>query len=405
VRSLSCSACGLVVAAVAVAFLGGRAALAGPFEDARRAHDKGNRVLEDGNNAQDVVKLREGLASLRAAKELYQAALADPALRAADRTTAAAALTDVESKIDWWSSLFPQAKDAGGGPKRPEVKVPEPGKGEPLGAWCGKVRALYEQTKDPLARAAIAERMATKAGTLALPALFALLASERDAKARDGVKDGLVLVGGPDVARAMESHAKASDPLRDEAIDVVCRCLEKPERAEAEKPWCRAVRTFHEERDKRFSLALLGRLDAMGYEGTAALGEILYVDDFGYHDYTATLLAKKRDRRAVPPLVFKLNRFAFEYREQMPAHKALLDIGWFAVPELIDRLDDSAAGVWISWTLRKICSETMGTDKKKWTEWWKLESKRHPELSDDPSERPPGVAGPDAPAGGTTTPK
>ena len=58
----------------------------------------------------------------------------------------------------------------------------------------------------------------------------------------------------------------------------------------------------------------------MGTPGIAALGEVIYVPDFGYHDYTIRLLAKKRDGRAVPPLVYKMNRFKFEYRVQMPAH-------------------------------------------------------------------------------------
>ena len=122
--------------------------------------------------------------------------------------------------------------------------------------------------------------------------------------------------------------------------------------------------------------------------GVAALGEVLYVEDFGYHDHVIGILATKPDCRAVPPLVHKMNRFRFEYRVQMPAHEALLQLGWYAVPELIDRLDDKAAGIWISWTLRKITGETMGTDKRKWHDWWKTEKTRHPELFADPSERP-----------------
>jgi hypothetical protein len=76
-------------------------------------------------------------------------------------------------------------------------------------------------------------------------------------------------------------------------------------------------------------------------------------------------------------------------------------MGWYAVPELIDHLDDKAAGIWISWTLRKITGETMGTDKRKWHDWWKGASLHHPELFDDPEERPGGgtAPGPTTPSG------
>jgi hypothetical protein len=202
----------------------------------------------------------------------------------------------------------------------------------------------------------------------------------------------------------MAGYAR-DDRRRDDALDVVYRALERPEAQEPERPWCRAIRTFHEAKVRPVSLAVLTRLDAMGYEGVAALGEVLYVDDFGYHDHASALLGRKRDRRAVPPLVFKLNRFAFDARDQLPAHQALLAIGWFAVPELIDHLDDAAAGTWVSWTLRKITGETMGTDRRKWTEWWKLEGPKHPELSADPAARPPGAAAPLTPGSGTTPSK
>ena len=95
------------------------------------------------------------------------------------------------------------------------------------------------------------------------------------------------------------------------------------------------------------------------------------------------------DGRAVPPLVYKMNRFKFEYRVQMPAHRALMEMGWYGVPALIARLDNRAAGIWISWTLRKISGETMGTDKRKWDNWWKSEKLMHPELFEDDDEQEP----------------
>ena len=66
-------------------------------------------------------------------------------------------------------------------------------------------------------------------------------------------------------------------------------------------------------------------------------------------------------------------------------------MGWYAVPALVDALDNKAAGIWVSYTLRKISGETMGTDKRKWHDWWKTEKLRHPELFDDPDERPGGA--------------
>ena len=153
---------------------------------------------------------------------------------------------------------------------------------------------------------------------------------------------------------------------------------------EPERPFVRSIREFHRLRDRKLSRGILRRLDAMGTPGVAALGQSLYVRDFGVHDETIQMLARKRDPRAVPPLVYKMNRFKFDYREQLPAHLALVRIGWPAVPPLIDRLDDKAAGIWISWTLRKITRETTGTQRRKWHEWWKKQKLRHPELADLP---------------------
>ena len=43
---------------------------------------------------------------------------------------------------------------------------------------------------------------------------------------------------------------------------------------------------------KKFEKIQADRLDAMGKPGIAALGEVIYVEDFAWHDYTIGLLAK-----------------------------------------------------------------------------------------------------------------
>jgi len=205
------------------------------------------------------------------------------------------------------------------------------------------------------------------------------------------VHQAIADVGTPRLATwLVQRTAKRYEETWPDVIDVLLRALERPESQEPEGPYLPVVRAFHSRKERKLTLDLLEKLDALGKEGVAALGEVLYVQDIGYHMWTIDRLATKKDRRAVPPLVFKMNRFRFDPGDQVPAHKALLRLGWYAVPELIDRLDDRAAGIWISWTLRKISGETMGTDKRKWHDWWKSEQVRHPELFEDPDERPPG---------------
>jgi hypothetical protein len=298
---------------------------------------------------------------------------------------------DVESRIDWYSTTT-----VGGGADRAEpeaeVQIPELKRGERLGPWCRRVRRIYDATEEPAGRAALARGLAAQAGVLALPTLYDLFRTEELPGARDGIHEALATVGTSRVAREMASYARRDREEKwSDALDVIYRCLEKPERNEKERPFQRAIRAFHELKDLALSREIVRYLDHMGTPGIAALGEVVYVDDFGLHEHVIGLLAKKRDRRAVPPLVFKMNRFKFEYRVQMPAHEALLAMGWYAVPELVDRLDDKAAGIWISWTLRKISGETMGTDKRKWHDWWKTEKLRHPEVFADPDEAKPVV--------------
>ena len=372
-------------------------ALAGSYDEAKALHDAGNRLLDAGGTQDDPKRIREGLEDMRRARDLYHKALESPDCPALDRVEIQNHLSDVESKIDWWSALFPTGGKDGAKPEKlPEVKVPDPALGETLSSWCEKVRAIYGQQKDPLARSAVAQRMASKAGLQALATLLALWRAETDAKARAGVREALVLVGGSDLAKAMGDLAGSDDlRLRDEALEVIYGCLKKREKVEPEKPWCAAIRRFHERKDRKTTLRILTRLDEMGWSGIAALGEVLYVDDFGYHNYAIDLLGNKKDARAVPPLVHKMDRFTYEFREQFPAHLALIRMGYYAVPELIQHLDDPAAGIWVSWTLRKITGETMGTTRVKWDDWWIRERNHHPELFADPDERPPGTGGPE----------
>jgi hypothetical protein len=225
---------------------------------------------------------------------------------------------------------------------------------------------------------------------VALGPLTDLFDEEQVEAARPALHQALAEVGTPRLAawltaRTQRRHAACWTNV----LDVLYRVLERPEAEEPERLYLPVVRAFHQRRDRKLTLGILQRLDAMGREGVAALGEVLYVGDFGYHTFAIERLATKKDARAVPPLVFKMNRFRFDAAEQFPAHDALLQLGWHAVPGLIDRLDDKAAGIWISWTLRKITGETMGTDKRKWHDWWKGEQVRHPELFEDPDERPP----------------
>lgn len=383
--------------ALGIACVVGRApaARAGDDLDAARAlHRAGLVLLEGTGDAEDLDRVREGLDALRKADTLYAKILADPEASKEMQAGARASRAEAKAKLEWWAALLPTtgAKDRC---KRPEARLEDPAKGEPLTRWGEKAKAAYAAEPDGLARAAIAVKVAAKAGALGLPVLFGWFRTERDLPAREGVVDALVLVGGSDVAKEMGACAKGEDgPVFRDALEVICRCLGKPERAEPEKPFCAAIRRFHERKDHRLSKGIVARLDAMGWQGTAALGEVLYVDDFGAQDEAYDALARKQDARAVPPLVFRLDRFSFEHQEQLPAHRTLLAIGWYAVPELVDRLNDPAAGIWISWTLRKITGRHAGTDRKKWSEWWKLEAPKRPEIAEANAEP--------APSGGTT---
>ncbi len=364
-----------------------------PLEAAKSLVELGKTLIEVGQDVGDEKRVREGVAKLREAKKRFEEALRKPGLSEVESNRIQAWLVDVESRIDWYTP----SKAAGGPDRVPgkvfsgEVKIPEMKPGERIGSWCRRVRKVYDASDDPLGQAALARGMATKGGVNALPTLYDLFQKEAHAEARVGVHEALATVGTSRVANKMATYASRSKEKHwANALDVIYLCLEKPERNEPEKPYLRAIRAFHKLKNRKLSLGIQKHLHGMGVPGTAALGEIIYVEDFGYHDYTIGLLATKQDRRAVPPLVHKMNRFKFEGRVQRPAHEALLRMGWYAVPELVERLNDKAAGIWVSWTLRKITGETMGTDRRKWRDWWAKERVRHPELFDDPDERPDG---------------
>jgi len=366
--------------------------------EARSLVELGTRYVEIGSDTDEPEKIRKGVAKYREARTLYMDALAEPKLTPAERNRIKAFLLDVESRIDWYAS----SKVGGAGRVATgEVRIPELKQGERIGPWCRRVRKLYDQTEDQAGQAALARGLASKGGVLALPTLFDLFEKEEYPQAREGVHEALAMVGTYRVARKMAAYArKSAEKHWENALEVIYLCLEKSERAEPEKPYLKSIRRFHRLKNRKLTLQILKRLDSMVPAGTAALGEVVYVEDFGYHDHTIELLSRKRDRRAVPPLVFKMNRFKFEYRVQIPAHKALIKMGWYAVPELVEHLNDKAAGIWISWTLRKISGETMGTDKRKWHDWWKGEKVRHPELFDDPDERPGDAKDPVTTGGG-----
>lgn len=377
----------MLLALVAGLATGHAAARAGDDLDAaKNLHQMGLKLLDGTGDPDDLDRVREGLDDLRKADTLYAKIADDPNASKAWKEFVATARREIQTKLEWWAVILPSSGPRGRA-KRPDAKLEDPAQGAILARWCDKARKAYVAEADPLGRAAIAVKVAVKAAQQGLPLLFELFRAEKEVPAREGLVDALTLIGGLDVAKEMGAYAKPDDcPLRRDALEVVYRCLEKPEKQEPERPFCLAIRRFHDLKDHKFSEAIIARLDAMGWQGTAAIGEVLYVDDFGAQGAAYEALSRKKDSRAVTPLVFRLDRFTFEYQEQMPAHQALLAIGWYAVPELVDRLNDPAAGIWISWTLRKITGRHAGTDRKKWTEWWKVEALKRPEITEANAE-------------------
>ena len=368
-----------------------------PLDTAKSMVELGKMLVETGSDMGDPKRIKEGVAKLREAKKAFEAHLEKPGLSEAESNRIKAWIVDVESRIEWYGDEVSKAARASGkagggdGIATGEVRVPPMKDGEAIGAWCKRVVKTYRETDDPEGKAALARGLASKGGVVALPTLFRLFEKEEQARPRDGVHEALAMVGTYRVAQRMGGYAKKSKEKHwDNALAVIYLCLEKPEHNEPEAPFMRAIRKFHQLKIRALSLSILEQLDSMDPEGIAALGEIVYIADFGYHSHTIKLLGAKRDGRAVPPLVHLMNRFKFDPGSQVPAHNALVGMGWYAVPELINHLHSKSTGIWVSYTLRKITGQTMGTDKRKWHDWWKSEKLRHPELFDDPEERPGG---------------
>ncbi|MDF1701122.1 MAG: hypothetical protein P1V36_08190 [Planctomycetota bacterium] len=371
-----------------------------PLDEAKSLVELGKMLVETGADTGNPKRVKEGVAKLREAKKKFEALLAAPTINPAEANRIKAWIVDVESRIEWYDEeAASQAREARG-PRAGrvatgEVRAPDLKEGEAIGAWCRRVLKTYKAAEDPEGRAALARGLASRGGVVALPTLLRLFETEDAARALEGVHEAIAMVGTYRVAQKMGAYARKSQEKHwDAALQVIYLCLEKPEHNEPEKPFLRAIRKFHQLKIRRLSLRILEQLDSMDPEGIAALGEIVYVEDFGYHAHVTKLLAAKRDGRAVGPLVHLMNRFKFDPASQLPAHKALVGMGWYAVPELVKRLDSKSTGIWISFTLRKITGQTMGTDKRKWHDWWKTEKLRHPELFDDPEERPGGSKGP-----------
>ena len=260
--------------------------------EARSLVELGTMYVEVGSDTDNPEKVRKGVAKYREARTLYKDALAEPDITPAEKNRIKAFLVDVESRIDWYSS---SKVDGAGGVATGEVRIPELKAGERIGPWCRRVRKLYDETDDPAGQAALARGLASKGGVLAVPTLFDLFEKEEYPKAREGVHEALAMVGTYRVARKMGTYArKSAEKHWENALEVIYLCLEKSERSEPEKPYLKSIRDFHRMKNRKLTLQILKRLDSMEPAGTAALGEVVYVEDFGYHDYTIELLSHKR---------------------------------------------------------------------------------------------------------------
>ena len=369
-------------------------AAASPLDKVGGVLERAHLAAADAMSSETVSTYKRALRMYRRARDLLASpALAPEKLSKGERRKRAEYADAIQSGISMCENFLANAGEDVAEQRAEEEQAPiEPlparKKGQRAKAWLRVALAQYGATSDGRARAAYAQAILAEAGIHALPAVIDLFEAEQDALAREGIHEALATLGTSRVANAMKDFAtKAKREHWRNALDVVYRCVKKPEKLEKERPFQRAVRAFHWLKDEKLSKEIVKTFDKMGKEGVAALGEILFVQDIGLHDRVMEKLSTKKDGRAVPPLVFNMNRFKFDPDKQVPAHEALLKLGWYGVPELINRLDDKAAGIWISWTLRKISGEHMGTDKRKWHDWWKTEKKKHPEVFGAPEPR------------------
>lgn len=268
-----------------------------PLAEAQSLVEQGTRAVEVGSEKEDEARIRAGLALYRRALGLFREALEQEALGTAEKTRIGAYVADVESRIRWYEEILDPDDGA-----VPTIEVPARKRGESASAWGRRVHALYGTTEAPVDRAVLARALAAEAGAHALPTLYVLFETESAPKARAAVHAALAHVGTPRVAKKMGSYARKQGRAHwAAALDVICRCLAKPEEDDAEAPFLRAVRRFHTLKDRALTLQILDRLDALGSAGTAAIGEVLYVPDFGVHAQAIEALAARRNRRAAPP--------------------------------------------------------------------------------------------------------
>jgi hypothetical protein len=381
----------LAIAAALVLALGARGAEARPLTDAQDVVKAAVADLLEGAKTNDMARIRRGLEGLAKGIELYRKVADDPAVPEEERGIARSSIPDTEKAIAQWSSRYPDAAPSkppapapGLDPARtPHVFLPNPEPGESLEHWCERVKASYAEETNPRARAAVAARMAEKAKEKAGPALLDLLKTEKDPLARSGLSQALAAAGGEAVAARVGDLLASDDAkAREAGLETLYAALRKPERVEPEKPWCKAVRRFHERKQAEASLDVLLKLDALGWSGVAALGEVLCLDEFGAGAAAVAYLSRKRDGRAVPPL---LRRAAKGDKDAASAaRQALASVGWHAVPELIRRLGDPAVDSEAAAALRRVTGQTFGPAPAKWEAWWKGERAKHPEVDADP---------------------
>ena len=370
-----------------------------PLAKIRALFDDGTMLVETGTEREDVERVRRGVRKFREARRRLAHRLADPGLTPTEAKRARALLVDVESRIEWYSA----GSSAEGVDSSGEVRIPEMKRGESLATWCRRVRKLYDESKGAGDRAALARGLAAKGGTKALSTLLKLFEEEAAGEARVGIHEGLAMLGTPRVAGKMATYAKKRKRDRwADALEVTYLCLARiaqdntaqdpVARARAERPFLAVVRSFHKLKDESLSRGMLERLDDMEPAGTAALGEVLYLPDFGLQAAAIERLSRKQDERAVAPLMHRLERSAFDPAAPTPAHRALLKLRWYAVPLLIERVADKSAGPWVAWTLEKISRAGLGADGAAWHAWWQRERLRHPEVLPLPAKgaRPSG---------------
>lgn len=347
--------------------------------------DAGTRLVEIGSEKEDAERIREGVRKFREAHRRLQHVLADAGLSEASARRARAYLVDVDSRIEWYGG------DASGTAEFPsgEVRVPEAKRGESKAAWCRRIRKLYDEAGSPHDKAALARGLAAHGGAAASKTLFQLFEDESAAEARVGIHEALAMLGGERVATRMATYARKRLAERwADALEVTYLALALAKNEKAEKPYLAVIRSFHKLKDEALSRGMLERLDKLEPAGTRALGEVLYLPDFGHHKKAIERLSRKQDTRAAAALAHAAAAATFDPSAPRAVHKALLTLRWYAVPELMARLATKSPAPWVFWTLEKIGRAGLGPDRAAWRAWWKQEGPRHPEVLPPPKNAP-----------------